>query len=87
MSKHQSSHCRNESTDPLESGCGSPVVRGAHFGNRWYLAPNLWGNGSAVLIKLSMHFLTDKFGSSVSGVAETPLLRVMWRFLTGQSVF
>jgi hypothetical protein len=62
----------------------------------------MWGNESTVLITLSMHFLTDEFCGSVSGVAETPLLCVMWRCsgvaetmplcvmlrcLAGQSVF
>jgi hypothetical protein len=55
-----------------------------------------------VLNTLSMHFLSDEFRGSVSGmaetpllfvmrrcsgVAETPLLCVMWRCLAGQSVF
>jgi hypothetical protein len=54
------------------------------------------------VITLSKHFLTDEFWGSVSGVAETPLLCVMWRWssvaetpllcvmwlcLSGQSVF
>jgi hypothetical protein len=55
-----------------------------------------------VLVTLSMHFVSNEFGSSVSDVAETPLLCVMWRCsgvaetqllcvmwrsLAGQSVF
>jgi hypothetical protein len=35
ISKLQSSHCRNVSTDPLETGRGSFRIRGAHFGNHW----------------------------------------------------
>ena len=101
MRKLRSIRYRNVSTDPLEAGCGSQTIRGAHFGNRWYLTPNLWGNWSTVLITLSLLFLTDEFWGSVSGVAETPLLCmwrcsrvaetsllcVMWRCLPGQSVF